>query len=73
MEAGMHQDGIPDARIFNVRVWSEDIGGGHREWRGRVFDVTSGEARYFRDWSVLVEIVTGSLADTGAADNAQPV
>ena len=62
----MQQSGAHGHRVFNVRVWSEDLGGGCQEWRGRVYDVTNGETRYFREWAALVEIVSGSLADGGA-------
>jgi len=43
----------PHAHLFTVRVWLEDLGEGQHEWRGKVQDVTSGEARYFRKWSAL--------------------
>jgi hypothetical protein len=57
------QFGRREARVFNVRVWSEDPAGEQREWRGRVYDAASGEARYFRDWATLVAFFTSSLAD----------
>jgi hypothetical protein len=37
-----------------VRVWLEELGDGKTEWRGKVQCVASGEARYFRDWQVLI-------------------
>jgi hypothetical protein len=39
--------------LFTVRLWAEEIGNSQREWRGRVQQVTSGEAYYFRDWPTL--------------------
>jgi len=32
------------------------------EWRGKVQDVTSGEARYFREWSKLLAFLIELLA-----------
>ena len=40
-------------QLFTVRLWQESVGNGQSEWRGKVQHVTSGEARYFRTWSVL--------------------
>lgn len=42
------------SQLFTVRVWLEELGNGQTEWRGKVQHVTSGEVRYFRDWSTLV-------------------
>jgi hypothetical protein len=43
-----------DSQLFTVRIWEEELGNGQTELRGKVQHVTSGEARYFRDWSTLV-------------------
>ena len=42
------------SHLFTVRLWSEELGNGLQEWRGKVQHVTSGEVRYFRDWSTLI-------------------
>jgi len=42
------------SELFTVRLWREYLGDGRVEWRGKVQHVTSGEARYFRDWPMLV-------------------
>jgi len=42
------------SHLFTVRLWAEEIGEGQTEWRGRVQNLTSGEAYYFRDWSTLI-------------------
>jgi hypothetical protein len=42
------------SHLFTVRLWAEEIGDGQTEWRGRVQQVTSGEAYYFRDWPTLI-------------------
>lgn len=50
---GGGKDPAPQTQVFVVRLWPEDVGGGRTDWRGRVQHVTSGEARYFRDWATL--------------------
>ncbi len=45
------------AHSFMLRMWLEDVGGGQREWRGKIQHVASGEARYFRDWPALEAFV----------------
>lgn len=47
--------------LFTVRVWREDLGNGHVEWRGKVQHVTSGEAYYFRDWPGLIACLQRTL------------
>lgn len=56
-------------QLFMLRVWLEDLGDGRSEWRGRVQQVSSGDARYFRDWPTLVACLDRMLAkrDTGGA------
>jgi hypothetical protein len=55
-----HQRRHP-SRLFTVRLWREDLGDGQVEWRGEVHHVESGETRYFRDWSVLVQFLLATL------------
>ena len=51
----MNQARFPShTHLFTVRLWSEDLGTGQREWRGEVHEVASGERRYFREWSALI-------------------
>jgi hypothetical protein len=45
---------LAPSQLFTVRVWLEDLGEGRAEWRGKVQHTLSGEARYFRDWSMLI-------------------
>ena len=45
---------VSHSQLFMVRVWCEDLGEGRTEWRGKVQHVTRGEARYFRDWAMLI-------------------
>lgn len=41
------------SHLFTLRLWREGLGGGQTELRGKVQHVSSGEARYFRDWVAL--------------------
>ena len=50
-----------DSHLFTVRLWAENLGDGQIEWRGKLHHVTSGEARYFRDWSVLIAFLQTML------------
>ncbi len=52
--------------LFMVRVWLEDLGEGKTEWRGKVQDVASGKARYFRDWQTLITYLQTMLANVTA-------
>ena len=45
------------SHLFTLRLWPEDLGDGHTDWRGKVQHVSSGEARYFRDWPTLEAFV----------------
>jgi hypothetical protein len=53
----------PEVQIFSVRLWSEKLGDGQREWRGQVRHVPSGETRYFREWEVLAAFMQAMLPD----------
>ncbi|HYN88545.1 MAG TPA: hypothetical protein VER55_08435 [Ardenticatenaceae bacterium] len=55
----------PHSHLFTVRIWSEELGSGKAEWRGRVEDARSGETRYFRDWAALIDFLQGNLPDRG--------
>jgi hypothetical protein len=48
--------------LFTIRLWQEDLGDGQMEWRGKVQHVTSGEARYFRDWPTLIAFLLTLLS-----------
>ncbi len=73
----------PASYLFLVRLWAEEDAGGQTEWCGKVQQVTSGDARTFRDWSSLVTLLLtmlpgaqadAPLADTrAAADPAAPI
>ena len=44
---------VPSTHLFNVRLWSEDMGG-KSAMRGEVRHVLSGAICYFQDWSTLL-------------------
>ncbi len=60
---------LAHSQLFTVRIWQEDLGQGHYEWRGKVRHVTSGEVRYFRDWAMLIAYMQEMLG--GSPEIAQ--
>jgi hypothetical protein len=55
----------PRSDLFVLRVWREDMGEGRIEWRGKVQHILTGDARYFRGWSGLIEVLLRMLSDLG--------
>ena len=62
----MHSN--PDSQLFTLRIWSEEISNGHTEWRGRLQHGLHGEARHFRGWSNLVDIINEFLTQSAWSD-----
>lgn len=60
------------SHLFTVRVWQEDLGEGQTEWRGQVRLVTSGDVRYFREWSALVPLLVTMLAEASVDTDTHP-
>ncbi len=58
----------PPTHLFTLRVWPEDRGDGVCEWWGQVKNITSGEVRYFRHWSELVQVLPSMLANAEPPD-----
>ena len=56
------------SHLFTLRVWREELGDGHVEWRGKVQYALSGEARYFREWAELIAFVREQVGDSDQAD-----
>ena len=54
--------------LFTLRLWIEDLGEGHTEWRGKAQHVLSGQVRYFRDWHMLEKYLIEML-DEQKQDN----
>ena len=50
------------SHLFTVRLWHEHLGRGESEWRGKVEYVPSREARYFREWSMLIDFLLEVLS-----------
>ena len=53
----------PRSHLFTVRLWVEELGNGKSEWRGKVQHVTSGEVRYFREWTTLIAFLLMPLPE----------
>ena len=49
---GTHE--LAHSHLFVLRIWQENLGEGHVEWRGKAQHMASGEAYYFREWSGLI-------------------
>jgi hypothetical protein len=49
--------------IFTIRLWQEAVDADLVEWRGEIKNVSSGEVRYFRDWSMLAQLLPRMLGD----------
>lgn len=50
------------SHLFTVRVWSEEMGNGLVEWRGKVQLLTNKDTRYFRNWTALTSLLTTMLS-----------
>jgi hypothetical protein len=58
------------SHLFTIRLWTEPLGEGQVERRGRVQYVLSGERRFFHDWSTLVEYLEAKLAELDAEETS---
>jgi hypothetical protein len=58
------------SHLFTIRLWTEPLGEGLVERRGRVQYVLSGERRSFRDWSTLVEYLEAKLAELNTEETS---
>lgn len=61
-------EGHRPIQLFTVRLWSEPLDGDLAEWRGQVRHVSSGETRYFREWSTLVAFLERTLSESRFAE-----
>jgi hypothetical protein len=52
------------SHLFTVRIWEEEIRADQTEWRGKVQLLTTGEVRYFREWTTLVPLLITMLRDS---------
>ena len=58
------------SHLFTIRLWTEALGEGQVERRGRVQYVLSGERRFFHDWSTLVAYLEAKLAELDAEETS---
>lgn len=49
--------------LFTLRLWRETVAAGEPEWRGRIYDTTTGDIRYFREWASLIPLLLAMLRD----------
>ncbi len=61
------------SHLFTVRMWQEQLGKGHTEWRGKAQHVTSGAVRYFRDWPTLIAFIQTMLPDPNVETQEHPL
>jgi hypothetical protein len=59
------------SHLFTVRLWQEELGNDHVEWRGKVQHITSGEAHYFREWSALIAFLLELLTKSESQPDMQ--
>lgn len=60
------------SHLFTVRVWQEEVRAGQTEWRGRVQLVSSGEVRYFREWTALAPLLLAILSEWESQPESSP-
>ena len=59
--------GHPHSHLFTLRLWNERADESRVEWRAKVQCVESGETRYFRDWSTLMDLLLEMLPEQAAS------
>jgi hypothetical protein len=57
------ENSFAQSQLFTVRIWKEDLGEEHSEWRGKLQHVSSGEAYYFNAWEELVEFLLRLMSE----------
>jgi hypothetical protein len=61
---------LQHSHLFTLRLWTEALGEGKVDRRGRVQYVFSGERRFFHDWSTLVEYLEAKLQELDAEETS---
>ena len=51
----------PRSHLFLVRLWADQDADGQAAWCGKVQYLASGDARYFRDWPTLIDLLRAIL------------
>ena len=49
--------------LFTLRLWTEEVTADQREWRGRLYDTTTGDVRYFREWAALIPLLLAMVRE----------
>jgi len=49
---GIHEPTGND--MFELQAWLVDIGNGHKEWCGKLHNMSTGEKHFFKGWSGLI-------------------
>lgn len=57
--------------LFTVRLWQEALNEKQTEWRGKIQHIGSGEVRYFRDWSKMMEFINTTLSGLPSSQTAE--
>jgi hypothetical protein len=60
----------PRSHLFTVQVWEEAVEMEQTEVRGKVQLLTTGEARYFREWAALVPLLVTMLSEVDGVQEA---
>ncbi len=55
----------PKSHLITLRIWREEGGGSHGQWRGKLHHVATDEVAYFRDWVSLLPLVLAMLRRAG--------
>ncbi len=61
----------PTAPLYTLRLWPEVLDAEHWEWRGELKDLNTGEVRYFRRWSEVVELLGEMLGEMTESPDVQ--
>ncbi|MFZ1752438.1 MAG: hypothetical protein WAU10_01795 [Caldilineaceae bacterium] len=61
----------PHDPLYTLRLWPEVLDAEHWEWRGELKDLNTGEVRYFRRWSEVVELLVEMLGETTESPDVQ--
>lgn len=59
-----HPDGLTKIHLFTLRIWSEPLGKGRFEWRGKIEHINRPQIAYFREWESLTVHLQKMLSET---------
>jgi hypothetical protein len=61
----------PRTHLFSLQVWREAVGTEQTEVRGKVQLLSTGETRYFREWTALVPLLITMLSEEEEVQSVQ--